>query len=358
MGTRASYKWRSDSFGKRDGMLILSRRAFLGGGLAAAAWGQQQQPEISAFDLSLLDEGLTPAESFFVREHFPLPKLSAHDWKLQLAGAVTAPFEISYDDLLRAPRKTLPITLECAENPVGGGLVSTAEWTGVTLDSLLQQAQPTAEARAVRFVAADGYQRSIPLEKARHADTLIAHGMNGERLPEKHGFPLRAVIPGWYGMDAVKGLQRIEVLSGEDTSAATRDYLRLTRSLLLGVRPAGPVTAMAVKAAFSRPVDGAVLIGRQFIVRGAAWAGENRVQSVEVSVDGAKSWAPARLATDPQPYAWSHWSFSWKIPGPGAYDLAVRASDDAGRTQPAERARDRADNYEQNSWQAIRVAVT
>ena len=200
MGTRASYKWRSDSFGKRDGMLILSRRAFLGGSLAAAAWGQQsqepQQPEISAFDLSLLDEGPTPAESFFVREHFPLPKLSAHGWTLQLAGAVTAPFDISYDDLLRAPRKTLPVTLECAENPVGGGLVSTAEWTGVTLDSLLEQAQPTAEARAVRFVAADGYQRSIPLEKARHADTLIAHGMNGERLPEKHGFPSARRHPG------------------------------------------------------------------------------------------------------------------------------------------------------------------
>ncbi len=338
-------------------MLTLSRRAFLGGSLAVVAWGQQ--PEISAFDLSLLDGWLTPAESFFVREHFPPPKVPAQGWALKVTGAVAAPFEVSYDDLLRAPRKTLPVTLECAENPVGGGLVSNAEWAGVTLDSLLERAQPTPEARAVRLVSADGYRRSIPLEKARHADTLIAHGMNGERLPEKHGFPLRAVVPGWYGMDAVKWLERIEVLSGDDTDAASgQDYQRVTRSMLLGVRQAGAVTAMNVKAAFSRPVDGAILIGRNFIVRGAAWAGENRVRSVEVSVDGGKSWAPARLAGEPRPYAWAQWSYDWKIAGPGGYGLAVRASDDAGRTQPSERARDRADNYEQDSWQAIRVTVT
>lgn len=338
-------------------MLILSRRAFLGGSLAAAAWGQQ--PEVSAFDLSLLDDWLTPTESFFVREHFPLPKVSAHGWTLQLGGAVAAPYEISYDDLLREPRKVLPATLECAENPVGGGLVSHAEWTGVSLDSLLERAQPVPEARAVRLVAADGYRRSIPLAKARHADTLIAHGMNGERLTEKHGLPLRAVVPGWYGMDSVKWLQRIEVLTEEDDNPPTsRDYVRLTRSMLLGLRPAGRVAAMGVKAAFSRPVDGAILIGRQFTVRGAAWAGENRVRSVEVSVDGGKSWGPARLSPEPLPYAWAHWAYDWKVSGPGAHELVVRATDDADRAQPAERARDRADHYEQDSWQTVRVTVT
>jgi DMSO/TMAO reductase YedYZ molybdopterin-dependent catalytic subunit len=338
-------------------MLILSRRAFLGGSLAAAAWGQQ--PETSAFDLSLLDDWLTPSESFFVREHFPIPKVSAHGWMLQVGGAVGAAFEISYDDLLRAPRKALPVTLECAENPVGGGLVSHAEWTGVTLESLLDRAQLSSDARAVRFVAADGYQRTIPLAKARHADTLIAHGMNGERLPEKHGAPLRAIIPGWYGMDSVKWLQRIDVLdAASDDSAAARDYIRLTRSMLLGVQPAGRIAEMSVKAVFARPVDGAILTRKQFIVRGAAWAGEHRVRSVEVSADAGKSWAPARLTSDPLPYAWVHWAYDWKVPGPGVHELAVRASDDAGRTQPANRARDRADSFEQNSWQTIRVTVT
>ncbi len=354
MGTPGSYKWPSNYFGKRDGMLILSRRAFLGGSLAAAAWGQQA--ETSAFDLSLLDEGPTPAESFFVREHFPAPQVSAHGWTLQISGAVGTPFEISYDDLVAAPRTALPVTLECAENPIGGGLVSHAEWTGVALSSLLDRAQPLGEVRTVRFVAADGFTRSIPLSKAKHADTLLAHALNGDRLPEKHGFPLRAIVPGWYGMDSVKWLQRIELTAEEPP--ASREYTRLTRSMLLGVRPTGRVTAMNVKASFSRPVDAAILIGRQFIVRGAAWAGENRVKSVEVSVDGTKTWAAARLSEEPRPYSWVHWEFDWKVPGPGVQELSVRATDDAGRSQSAERAQDRADDYEHNSWQTIRVMVT
>jgi DMSO/TMAO reductase YedYZ molybdopterin-dependent catalytic subunit len=338
-------------------MLILSRRAFLGGSLAAAAWGQQ--PEVSAFDLSLLDDWLTPVESFFVREHFPAPKVSAHGWTLQLGGAVVAATEIPYEELVREPRKALPVTLECAENPVGGGLVSHAEWTGVTLDSLLERAQPLSEARAVRFVAADGYARSIPLAKARHADTLIAHGMNGERLPQKHGFPLRAIVPGWYGMDAVKWLQRIELLTAEeDNPSMARDYVRRTRSLVLGVRPAGRVSAMSVKAAFSRPLEGAIVVGRQFTVRGAAWAGENRVRSVEVSLDGGTSWGPARLLSEPLPYAWVQWTYDWKVTQPGIHALTVRATDDSGRSQPAQRARERADEYEHDSWQTVRVMVT
>jgi DMSO/TMAO reductase YedYZ molybdopterin-dependent catalytic subunit len=182
--------------------------------------------------------------------------------------------------------------------------------------------------------------------------------MNGERLPEKHGFPMRAVVPGWYGMDAVKWLQRIEVLNADDSAGMTRDYVRLTRSMLLGVRPAGRITAMNVKAVFSRPVDGAILAGRKFTVRGAAWAGENRVRSVEVSADGGKSWSAAHLSAEAQRYAWVHWDYDWKAPGPGMHELAVRAHDEAGRGQPAERAGDRADDYEQDSWQRVRVMVS
>lgn len=287
-----------------------------------------------------------------------MPKVSAFGWKLQVGGAVAAPFELPYDDFMKLDRTELPVTIECPENPVGGGLVSHALWTGVSFESLLARAQPSADARAVRLTGADGFSRTIPLAKARHADTMIAHGMNSERLPEKHGFPMRALIPGWYGMDSVKWLQKIEVLAAEDNTPSKTAYVRTTRSLLLGVQPAGKVTAMNVKSAFSRPVDGAILTSRRFILRGAAWAGENRVKSVEVSTDSGKTWSSAALNGDPRPYVWTHWSLDWKIPGPGVHELAVRASDEAGRTQPATRARDRADDYELNSYQTIRVAVT
>jgi DMSO/TMAO reductase YedYZ molybdopterin-dependent catalytic subunit len=314
-----------------------------------------QKPEISSFDFSLLDEWTTPVDLFFVREHFPAPGVSAAGWKLSIGGAVSNPLEIAFDDFVTQAGKTLPVTLECAENPVAGGLVSHAEWSGVGLASLLAKARPGADGRFVRLSGADGFSRSIPIGKAMHPDTLIAHNMNGEKLPVNHGFPLRAVVPGWYGMDSVKLLRSVEVLTGDPPAEG---YLRQVRSLLTGTRPAGAVTAMNVKAAFSRPLDGAILAGRRFIVRGAAWAGENRVRGVEVSVNGGKSWQSARLVSAPQPYAWVHWSYEWAIPGAGVYEVAVRANDDMGREQPAERPSERVDDYERNTYQTIRVTVT
>lgn len=317
--------------------------------MGIAAWGQSKpQAETSEFDLSLLDQWLTPQDLFFVREHFPAPAVSVHGWKLSVAGAVDAPFEILYDDLVQQERRVLPATLECAENPVGGGLVSTAEWTGVSLASLVEKARPRPEGRFVRLTGADGFTRTLPLAKALHADTLVAWGMNGNKLPGNHGFPLRALVPGWYGMSSVKWLRAVEVTDREDTSEA---YRRRLRSLLAGVRVAEPVGAVEVKSVFSRPLEGAILTGRRFVVRGAAWAGEKQVQTVEVSADGGKSWGRAGLGKA-VPYTWVLWEYEWKIPGAGEYELVVRADG-----QPSERASERADEYEQNSWQRIRVTV-
>ena len=145
-------------------------------------------------------------------------------------------------------------------------------------------------------------------------------------------------------------------LSVPDSTSANR-YVLATRSLLTGTRPAGAVTAMNVKSAFSRPVDGALLTSRRFTIRGVAWAGENRIRQVEVSTDGGKSWRATTLAGQPAPYAWILWSSEWKIPATGEYDLIVRAIDDKGRDQPTQRPTDRADEYELNSYQRIRVTV-
>ncbi len=351
---RAFSKWRLKWPGD-GGQRRLPRRVFL-----ASAFGcllRAQKAEVSEFDFSLLDDWLTPTDLFFVREHFPAPKVSAHGWKLPVGGAVAAPFEISYEDLLAQPRRALPVTIECAENPVGGGLVSQARWEGVSLAALLEKAQPRAGARFVRLRGADGnYARSVPLAKARHADTLLALRMNGEPLPASHGFPVRAVVPGWYGMDSVKWLQSVEVLTEEDASPfMARSYLRDLRSA-----PAPEtITAMNVKSAFSRPLNGAILVGRRFLVRGAAWAGENRVRQVEVSVDGRRTWQRARFeGPAPQPYTWVYWAYDWKIAGPGEYELAVRATDDHDRRQPAERPFERRDDYELNWYQTVRVTVT
>jgi DMSO/TMAO reductase YedYZ molybdopterin-dependent catalytic subunit len=337
---------------------LLSRRVLLSSAFAALfdpVRVRGDEPELSSFDLSLIDEPAVPNELFFVREHFPQPRISAVGWKLSVSGAVANTGGISLDDISNATRKTLPVTLECAENGVGGGLVSHAEWTGMPLASLLEKAQPYPQAGFVRLSGADGFTRTIPMAKAMHPDTLLAYGMNKEKLLAKHGLPLRAVIPGWYGMDSVKWLREIAVLS--EPEATQGQYVRLTRSLLAGTRPSGAISAMNVKSAFSRPVDGAILQSRRFTIRGAAWSGENRIRDVEVSTDAGTTWRKAELNASPLPYSWALWALEWKIPGTGEYELIVRASDDHGRTQPSERATDRADGYELNAYQHIRVMV-
>jgi DMSO/TMAO reductase YedYZ molybdopterin-dependent catalytic subunit len=230
----------------------------------------------------------------------------------------------------------------------------------VSLATLLGKAQPRENARFVRFLGADGYFREIPIAKALHPSTLLAFRMNGVKLPPAHGFPVRAIVPGWYGMDSVKWLRAVEVVSSEDGAmpAAFR-YRRRHRSLLLGAREGDPVTAMNVKSAFTRPVDGAIITGRRFTIRGVAWAGEERVQKVEVSVDGGKTWNAATApAGSHQIHSWVPWQYQWTIPKKGDYELLVRASDESGRTQAMERASDRVDGYELNTCQTVRVAVT
>ncbi len=333
-------KWRS----RLPGDAGLTRRTFL----AAAAAGV----EVSPFDLSLLDTGVTPAELFFVREHFAVPSVDPLTWKLAVTGAVATPLGIPHAEFVKLSRKTLPVTIECAENAVGGGLVSHAEWEGIPLAAILAQVKPRADAKFVSLVGADGFTRTLPLDKASQADNLLAFRMNGESLPPQHGSPVRALVPGWYGVTSIKWLERIEFLTA---APEPKDYVRRTRSLLAGVTMGEPVTRVLVKSVFSRPLDGAILYGSRFTLRGAAWAGESSVRGVEVSTDGGRSWAPAKLSPLVR-YSWTHWNFEWKIPSRGKFDLAVRATDDAGVTQPAERDSGRADDYEQNHWQ--RIAVT
>ena len=364
-------------------MRRFSRRAFIGSVWAGTAglpfprhtWAQRQGPEegfegeVAGFDLGLLDDWLTPNDLFFVRNHFVVPKISEQEWKLAFSGAVSAPFELSYEQLGGEPQTELPVTLECAENPAGGGLVSNAQWSGVSLAGLLKKAQPRTEARFVRFWGADGaasgglgYARSIPISKAMSSDSLLALRMNGETLPTTHGFPARAIIPGWYGMDSVKWLRKVEVLSDAGNSSfTTADYQRQRRSGAVTL-PREPISAMKVKSVFSRPLDGAILMGRRFVARGAAWAGSSQVRQVELSTDGGTSWKAARLETTSassaqQPYSWVYWSYDWRIPSPGDYELIVRATDDRGQVQPAERPKERVDRYERNSYQRVRCKV-
>lgn len=309
-----------------------------------------------------LDGRITTGAGHYVRSHFPAPELSPETWRLRLGGLVNAPLDLSLEELKAMPSHTLAATMECAGNGrvylsprMPGvqwdlGAVGTAEWTGVRLSDVLGRAGVQAGALEVVLEGADcgtltdpgrtpgdiHYARSLPLAKALD-DVLLAYAMNGQPLTRDHGFPLRAVVPGWYGMAAVKWLTTLHVT---DTPYQgffqTVDYSCWQR--LDGLSPQmRPITAMLVKAQIARPAPHSpVAAGQSCEVVGAAWTGEGDVTRVEVSGDGGRSWGDAELLDAPQAGVWRRWRFWWPAPAQtGPVTLMARATDSAGRTQDA-----------------------
>jgi len=316
---------------------------------------------------SSLDQFITPTESFYVRTHFPIPAIDKDAWWLRVEGEVEKPFAINYEQLLKLESRTIPVTLECAGNnrnflepkvkgvQWGLGAVGTAEWTGVPLSILLDRAEVKTEAREVILEGADGgvledpkrppgkmeFARSIPLAKARD-DVLLAYKMNGNELPPQHGFPVRAIVPGWYAMASVKWLQRIVVTNKPFTGYyQTMDYAYWKRRGDLA--ELAPLTEMQIKTEIARPAQGEVVPADSDVrVHGAAWTSNDEVTKVEISTDGGGSWKEANLIGKAIPNAWRLWEFEWLTPSkPGKETLVARATDSHGRTQPVERDPDR-----------------
>jgi DMSO/TMAO reductase YedYZ molybdopterin-dependent catalytic subunit len=308
-----------------------------------------QSPNSRAFNFAALDRWITPNDEFFVRSHFGVPKLDAPPFVVKVTGLVERERRLTLEELLRLPAQEAVVTLECAGNLVGWGGVSNARWTGVRLSELLKVAGLSSDAREVVLVGADGgtdqeaggiavdaYARSIPLNKAMEATTLLVFKMNGEPLPAAHGGPLRALVSGWYGMDSVKWLKQIVV--GREPFAGfyqARRYYEARRSGDATTR--GPLGAMRLKSQIARPINEAQLPLAPVIISGAAWCGDADVSRVEVTTNGGRTWQAARLAAEHAPLAWRLWSYDWQPSTAGNYVIAARAYDMRGRTQPVER---------------------
>jgi DMSO/TMAO reductase YedYZ molybdopterin-dependent catalytic subunit len=314
-----------------------------------------------------LESFLTPTESFYVRMHFPIPNIDRDAWWLRVEGEVEKPFAINYEELIALESVTVPATLECAGNnrnflepKVKGvqwrlGAVGTAEWTGVPLSIVLDRAGVKSSGCEVILEGADGgmledpksppselrFARSIPLEKAR-ADVVLAYKINGVDLPPQNGFPLRAVVPGWYAMASVKWLQRIIVIDRPFTGYyQTIDYAYWKRREDIAERT--PLTELQVKAQIAKPAEGEIVPANSSVrVHGAAWTCDGEITKVELSTDGGASWNETKLIDKPIPNAWCRWEFQWRTPSqPGKQILIARATDSQGRTQPVERDPDR-----------------
>jgi DMSO/TMAO reductase YedYZ molybdopterin-dependent catalytic subunit len=296
---------------------------------------------------ALMDRTITPNELFYIRSHFAPPKIDGSSWRLEVGGLVERPLQLSLEDLERLPAQVKTVTLECAGNgraflepKVGGeqwalGAVSTALWTGIPLAEILDRAGPLAAARALVFKGADGaadqragaasrFDRSLTLDEIRESGVLLAYLMNGEPLPVPHGYPLRAIVPGWYGVASVKWLSEIEVIDRPFSGHfQTERY----------VFESEPVRHQRVRALITHPGAGDEVERGALSVRGFAWSGVAPIARVEVSVDGGE-WQAAALSGLASNHFWRPWEAVVQIDRSGPVRIRARATDQAGRAQP------------------------
>lgn len=318
-----------------------------------------------------LDEAVTSAERMFVRNNGLIPEFDDGDiagWRLAVDGEVDTPLELSIDDLRRDFEPvTLRLQIECAGNgrqlmtPQASGLpwtfgaVSCAEWTGVRLADILNRAGVKPAAVYTGHYGADPHlsgdrdqdaiSRGVPIAKAMEPHTIVAYAMNGGDIPLLNGHPLRLVAPGWPGSCSQKWLTRIAVLNRE------HDGEKMTgQSYRVPAYPVAPgasvpdadmkiIESMPVRSIITAPQTGVrVMSGALVDARGHAWAGDNEVARMDVSIDFGATWREATLSAPANRYAWQRWTAAVRMPGPGYYELWARATDDAGRMQPATQA--------------------
>jgi DMSO/TMAO reductase YedYZ molybdopterin-dependent catalytic subunit len=267
---------------------------------------------------------ITPTADFYqVSKNVVDPEVDVDGWALEIGGLVNQPLRLSYADIKAMEAVEQYATLMCISNPVGGDLIGNAKWKGVRLRTVLEKAGIQTSVRDVVLHAVDGYSDSIPLDHARQDGTLLVYEMNSEPLTPTHGFPVRLIVPGIYGMKNVKWITRIELVDydykgywqkrGWDDRA---EYKTMSRIDV----PDAPVSH-----------SGATIAG-------IAFAGDRGISRVEVSTDGGATWESAELRAPLSPYTWVLWQHKWAPNQAGNYDLLVRATDGRGATQTATQA--------------------
>jgi DMSO/TMAO reductase YedYZ molybdopterin-dependent catalytic subunit len=269
-------------------------------------------------------EPLTPNERFYVvTKNLVDPDVDQDLWRLDVGGAVEEARTYRFEDLTALPTVTQLTTLECISNPVGGHLMSNAEWQGVPLSTVLQEAKLKPQALLVALHGADGYVHTVPIEKAMDPATLVAFAMNGVPLPRRHGYPARVLVPGAFGEVSVKWVDRIEVV--DHTVLGYYEKQGWKAQVV-------PTTSRIDRPAAAQPVP---LASSPIDVGGVAFAGDRGISVVEVSTDGGASWAAASIDYGPSPLSWAMWSYPWRPSRPGSYLLVVRATDGTGAPQIA-----------------------
>ena len=350
---------------RREALLLSGAGAIFAPALRAS------EPQNLSYPLREIQGSLTPSDLLFVRDHFSEPQLSLETWQLRIEGRVARPYQLSFSDLLELPAKKVEAVLECSGNAANGSAASNGVWEGVPISYLLEPAGMDREAAFLAFEGADAgrllqdsaplaYAQLVPLEKCLDASSLVAFKMNDLFLPRRNGFPARALFPGWYAMDSVKWLRRIEVLNAADRQTAffqsgmDHVYNRVVRT------DAGQqitrLSSIQIKSVVAWPSDKMNLPAGRHRVWGFAWTGTGGIREVVLSIDGGKTWTPAQFQSPSEQYSWVRWSYTW-IASPGDYVLMSRASDSHGNQQPLQRDKTRKDVYEINWCVPLQCSV-
>jgi sulfane dehydrogenase subunit SoxC len=309
-----------------------------------------------------LRHAITPIGMHYVLVHFDIPAVDASTYALAVDGRVRSPLRLTLEDLRARPAVSMPVMMECA----GGGrahlqprpvsapwhdeAVGCAEWTGTPLRAVIEEAGLLADAVELLFTGFDrgvdqgveqDYQRSLSIEDAMRDDVLLAYEMNGRPLPPAHGFPLRLIVPDWYGMASVKWLRSV--------TAIAQPFDGVQQAVLYRYRasaddPGTPVTRQRPRALMAPPGIPEFFSRTRYVnaeptrVTGRAWSGGHAVARVEFSADGGCTWADAQLEESVGEHAWVGWSFVWEPSEPGDYQLCARATDASGKSQPVDAA--------------------
>ena len=334
-----------------------------GSGMASDPRFYREELQLTFRNRGMPLEGLrydvTPTGMHYLLTHFDIPEVDLSAWNLRIGGLVGKPATLSLEDIRALPSRTEVVTMECAGN--GRALftpravsqpwlvegVSTAEWTGTPLKGVLEAAGVNGEAVEILFTGLDQgvqgeevqyYQRSLTIEEATRDEVLLVYEMNGRPLEPQHGYPLRLVVPGWYGMTSVKWLDSIEAI-GEHFSGyqmhATYRYTQTAGDL------GEPVDLMRVRALMLPPgipdfmTRTRLLAAGPVTLTGRAWAGREGISRVETSTDGGATWSDAQLGDAPPRFAWRGWTARWNAVA-GKHTLMVRATDAEGNRQPVE----------------------
>ncbi|MGA2460394.1 MAG: molybdopterin-dependent oxidoreductase [Candidatus Bathyarchaeia archaeon] len=269
-----------------------------------------------------------------------LPQLDFNNWTLKVAGKVNNPLTLTNSSLMALPTKDQYATLECVSNNINppSALISNAKWTGVPLATVLTNAGLGQGAKYAVFRCADGYTVGVPLDRAMEPGALLAYKMNDAQLPNEHGFPLRAIVPGLYGMMNAKWITEIDltdtVYMGYWQERGWTNDARISTTSIIYYPPS------QTPASATLPIAG------------VAFAGDRGISKVEVSSDGGKTWNTATLKKPRSPYSWVLWAYAWTPPGKGTYTLMVRATDGNGQLQDPESRQpfpDGATGYQSNA---------